>query len=293
VPGRKLLTKVGPPVAFLLPVAALIGVLRVWPLEEAVRLSFTNWDGFSPPRGVGFANYRELWHDEAFRQVLLNNLKILAALPLFVATPFLVAAALQSRIPGWSLYRAAFFFPTLISPAIIGLTFNVVLKSDGGLNTVLHDIGLDSLRRDWLVDPTWALIWVILVIAWALIGVGTVIFLAAMGTVDASLIDAAKIDGASWWRVQRSVVFWQILPVIELWTVLVLIATFTQFFPLILTLTNGGPGHDSGTADLYVYQEAYSNFRNGYASAASVVIFVITVVFLGAFMGLFRWMRTR
>jgi len=111
----------GPPVVFLLPVAALIGVLRVWPLEEAVRLSFTNWDGFSPARGVGFANYRELWHDEAFRQVLLNNLKILAALPLFVATPFLVAAALQSRIPGWSLYRAAFFFPTLISPAIIGL----------------------------------------------------------------------------------------------------------------------------------------------------------------------------
>lgn len=265
-----------------------MGVLRIWPLEESIRLSFTNWDGFSPPTFIGFANYRELFDDPNFWQALLNNGKILIAVPLFVALPFLISAALQSRIPGWRIFRAAFFFPTLLSPVIIALTFGIVLRQDGPLNSFLHVIGLDFLVRNWLVDPHWAIIWVIAILAWALIGVGTVIFLAAMGSVDRDLMESARMDGASWFGVQRNVVFWQILPVIELWTVLVLIGTLTQFFPLILLLTNGGPGHDTTTADLFAYQAAFSDYRSGYASAATVIILLVTVVLMGLCIGLFR-----
>lgn len=286
---RKLLV----PALFLLPAFVVLIGLRLWPLAESVRLSFTDWDGISTPHYVGFANYEQLWHDKHFVHALETNGKLLLALPLFVLLPLVIAALLQSRIPGWSFFRSVFFFPTLLSPAIIGLAFQMLLKQDGGLNSLLHDVGLGSYSRVWLVDPHWALIWVALIAAWGLIGVGVVIFLAAMGSVEPELIEAARIDGASWLRVQRHVVFWQILPIIELWTVLVLIGVLTSFFPLILLMTNGGPNYATTTADLYSYQLAFIDYKSGYASAAAVVVFLITVILVGILMSLFAKRRTR
>lgn len=279
------------PVLFLLPALVVLVGLRIWPLIESVRLSLTNWDGISSPKYVGLANYRKLWSDPHFRQALLTNGKLLLALPLFVGLPLVVAAVLQSRVPGWPFFRSVFFFPALLSPAVIALAFQMLLKQDGAFNAVLRGAGLGSWTRVWLADPNWALIWVIIIAAWGQVGIGVVVFLAAMGAVDPELIDAARIDGASWFGVQRHVVFRQILPVIELWTVLVLIGVFTSFFPLILLTTNGGPDYATTTADLYSYQQAFTNYRSGYASAAAVVIFVITVALIGVLLALFSKRR--
>jgi ABC-type sugar transport system permease subunit len=109
-----------------------------------------------------------------------------------------------------------------------------------------------------------------------------------MGAVDPSLIDAARIDGAGWWRVQRHVVFWQILPIIELATVLSLIGVFTGLFPLILLVTKGGPDFATTTADMYSYQQATSYYHYGYASAVAVALLVIAAVVMGVAFTLFR-----
>lgn len=286
------------PALFLMPAVVVLLGLRLWPLYQSVQLSFTDWDGISTPHNVGTANYRELWHDARFHQALLTNGKLILAVPLFVILPFVIAALLQSRVPGWALFRSAYFFPTLLSPAIIGLTFQMLLKEDGPVNGILRAVGLGSWARVWLTDPHWALIWLVIIAAWAHIGVGVVIFLAAMGSVEPDLIDAARIDGATWFRVQRHVVFWQILPIIELWTVLLLIGVLTSFFPLILLMTNGGPDYATTTADLYSYQQAFGYgtgfgpYRSGYASAAGVVIFLITVLLVGLLMMAFRKRRS-
>lgn len=266
---------------FLSPMIVVVGTLRIWPVYESIRLSFTNWDGVSTPKNTGMSNYRKLWHDPLFWKALENNAKLLLAVPFMVFVPLFIAALLRSRIFGWKIFRSVFFFPTLLSPAVIGLTFKLFLKEDGALNTILRVIGLGSVARVWLTDPTSALVWVVAVGIWAGIGIGVVVYLAAMGSVDTNLVDAARMDGAGWFRVQRHVVFPQILPVIELATVLSLISVFTGYFALILLMTNGGPNYSTTTADLYAYEQAFNQFNAGYSSAITVVILVITVAIVG------------
>lgn len=277
---------------FLAPTIILVGTLRVWPVYESIRLSFTNWDGVSTPKFIGLTNYRKLWHDPLFWTALENNAKLLLAVPFMVFVPLFIAALLQSRIFGWKIFRSVFFFPTLLSPAVIALTFKLFLKENGPLNTILRAIGLNSVARVWLTDPGSALAWVVVVGIWGGIGIGVVIYLAAMGNIDSNLIDAARLDGAGWFRVQRHVVFPQILPIIELATVLSLISVFTGYFALILIMTDGGPNYSTTTADLYAYQQAFDQFNAGYSSAVTVIILVITVALVGlAFFGFSRARR--
>lgn len=277
--------------SFLLPALALIVVYRIYPIGEAIRLSLTDWDGIGEPAWLGLGNYRELAGDERFRAALLVNARLLLAIPALVVIPFVVAALLQSRVPGWQIFRSVYFIPTLLSPVVIGLAFKILLKEDGMVNTLLRAVGLDGFTRVWLKDTTWALVWIVIIAGWSVLGTGVVIFLAAMGTVDPSLLEAARIDGANWWQVQRHVVFWQILPIIELWTVLLLMAMLGQFFPMILLMTTGGPDYTTTTADLYAYQQAFQYFRSGYASAANVIMVVITVALVGLTLAAFRRSR--
>lgn len=274
--------------AFLAPAVVLMVVYRLGPMLDAIRLSFTTWDGFSEPVWTGLANYVNLAGDERFLRSLVVNLQLLLAVPVLVVVPFVLAALLQSRVPGWGLFRAVYFFPTLLSPVVIGLAFKMVLKEDGPVNEGLRLVGLDALTRIWLKDTTWALVWVVIIAGWSVIGTGIVLFLAAMGGVDTSLVEAARIDGANWWGVQRHVVFWQILPVIEMWAVLLVISMLTSLFPMILIMTGGGPSYSTSTADLYAYQQAFENFQPGYASAASVAITVLTIAVVAIVMGVFR-----
>lgn len=285
---RRRWVKWGVSLLFLIPAFVLIGVYRVYPIVESVRLSFTDWDGISEPAWVGWQNYADLLHDERFLLSLFNNAKLLIAVPALVVIPFIVAALLQSRVPGWSLFRSVFFFPTLLSPVVIGLAFKMILKEDGVVNELLRTIGLEEFTRIWLKDTTWALVWVIIIGGWTVMGTGVVLFLAGMGTVDPNLTEAAQLDGASWGQVQRHVVFWQLLPIIELWTVLLVIAMLTQFFPMILIMTGGGPSYTTTTGDLYAYQQAFENFRSGYASAAALILTVITIIVVGLAMAIAR-----
>lgn len=273
---------------FLVPALILVAVYRVVPMLDAIRLSFTEWDGFSDPIWVGLRNYSSLLGDDRFLRSLLVNAKLLIAVPALVIIPFVIAALLQSRVPGWSVFRAVYFFPTLLSPVVIGLAFKMLLRVDGAVNQLLTLVGLGALTRIWLKDTTWALVWVIIIAGWSVIGTGIVLFLASMGTVDTNLVEAARIDGANWWQTQRHVVFWQVLPVIELWTVLLLISVLTSFFPMILIMTQGGPSYTTSTADLYAYQQAFENFQPGYASAAAVVITVFTIVAVALALTFFR-----
>jgi ABC-type sugar transport system permease subunit len=132
---------------------------------------------------------------------------------------------------------------------------------------------------------------VIAIIIWSTFGVGVLIFLSALSSLDRELVDAAHVDGASGWQIQRHVVFWQLLPVIEFWAIIIVISSFTAFFPLIYTLTQGGPGFSTYTADFDLYQEAFAGGNLGYASAIGIVLLAVIGIVAGLTVGLLRWRR--
>lgn len=260
---------------FLLPAVVILAIFRVWPLLDVFRLSLTHWDGFTAPRYIGFDNFTALWHDPTARHALWHNVLLLVVtVPTLLVVPYLIASAIHSRVWGWRFIRIACFLPAVLSPAILGVFFGLLLSYDGPPNAILRGIGLDGLAHEWLTDPTTAL-WVVaaIVVYWSF-GVGVLFFLAGFGNVEPNLIDAAKLDGASWLTTQRHVVIPSILPVVEFWVVVCTISTFNGIFPLIYTLTRGGPGDSTMTLDMYLYQTGFGQASFGMASALGVVILV-------------------
>jgi len=279
------------PILLLAPALALLIWLQVFPIVDAFHLSFTNWDGFSAPHSIGLDNFTELFHDKRFKESLLHNLIIVATLPIWIAIPYGVAWALHMKIWGWQFFRFALFLPAVFSPVVIGVYYGIVLKPDGPLNSLLRSVGLGGLAHEWLNDPSLALAVVIAIIIWSTFGVGVLIFLSALSSLDRELVDAANVDGASGWQIQRHVVFWQLLPVIEFWAIIIIIASFTAFFPLIYVLTQGGPGFSTYTADFDLYQEAFAGGNLGYASAIGIVLLAVIGIVAGLTVGLLRWRR--
>ncbi len=290
-PVRLRVRRVGIPLLLVAPALVIIVGLRLFPIVEALRLSFTSWDGFSSPEWIGLENFKALAEDERFTGALLHNGQILLAMPIWIFLPYAIAWALHKRIPGWRAFRFALFIPVVISPAVIGVYYGLLLEPDGPFNDFLRTIGLDGLTRAWLNDPATAMPVVIAIIIWSTMGIGVLIFLGALANLDHEQVDAARVEGASGWQIQRHVVFWQLLPVIEFWAILTMIASFTHFFPLIYALTGGGPGYSTYTVDYALYQAAFTSGQVGYASAIGIVLLLIMGIIGLLQMGLLRGRR--
>ena len=279
------------PYLLLLPAIAILVVFLLIPVVEAIRLSFTSWDALSSPEWIGLENFADLLRDERFGRALLHNLMIVAAMPLWILVPWAAAWGLYGGVPGWRFFRAAFFIPAVLSPVVIGVYYGIVLGPAGPLNETLRAVGLGGLAREWLNEPALAMPIVIGILIWSTFGIGVLIFLAGLANVDQEQIDAARVDGASNLQIQRHVVFWELLPVIEFWAVLTAIISFTGVFPLIYALTRGGPGDSTFTVDFYLQQEAFANGNFGYASAIGVALLVIMAIAAGLLVAVLRWRR--
>lgn len=264
-----------PALAFLAPAFALLVLFRGIPIVEAFQLSLTKWNGVGEPLPVGLGNFEALVGDPTFRTALGNNLAILLSLPIWVLLPLLVASLIHGGVPGARFFRLAIFLPAVLSPVVIGSFFNAMLKYDGPVNEILRLAGLDWLAREWLFSSATALPAVIAIFIWATLGIGVLIYLAALAQVNAELFDAARVDGASWWQIQRHVTIPETRHVIEFWAVIVLISSFTAVFPFIYTLTRGGPGYSTYVLDYYIYDKAFFGQAVGYASAVGVVLLAI------------------
>jgi ABC-type sugar transport system permease subunit len=279
------------PLFLLAPALALLVWLLVLPTVEAVRLAFTDWDGFTDPEWIGLGNFTDLLSDDRFTQALKHNLIIIAVLPIWIAVPYSLAWGLHRKIWGWSFFRFAFFLPVVLSPVVLGVYYGMFLGPDGPLNSLLRATGLGALAREWTNEPGIALPVVIVIAIWWTLGIGVLIFLSALSNLDGELEDAARVDGASRWQIQRHVVFSQMRPVIQFWAIIIVILSFTAFFPLIYTLTDGGPGFATATVDFYLYQEAFGNGNLGYASAVAVALVVIIGAVSGIALALLRGRR--
>ena len=267
---------------FLLPSLIVFAVFVFFPLFFSFYASLTRWNLPYQPSFIGLENYRYIFTDEfgapEFLRSIRNSGYYALGVPLNIAVSLSIALLLNQRLKAVSLFRTAYFLPTITSTAAISVVWIWIYHpADYGLlNSILLKLGLSSLR--WLRDPHLAMPALILMGLWRGMGYNIIIFLAGLQSIPTSLYEAAEIDGAgSWPR------FWNVtLPLLSPTTFYVLVigvVNSLKAFTQMHMMTEGGPLGATTTITYYLYQEAFEHFTMGRASAVACVLFVILLIF--------------
>ncbi|MFJ2296627.1 carbohydrate ABC transporter permease [Streptomyces sp. NPDC087894] len=267
--------------AGMLMVAPALLHASLWiglPVVVSVALAFTKYDVLTAPEFVGLDNFRDMLDDAVFRKSIVNTLLYtFFTVPFGMALGLLVALALHTGLKARGIFRTAVFLPQVTATVAIALVWLWIYNPGNGLlNTMLAFLGVRGPA--WLSSTTWALPSVILVGIWQGIGMKMLIYLAALQSLPRELYEAASVDGAS--RVRQ---FFSItLPLLKPATFFVLITSMIsafQSFDQIYILTDGGPANSTTMMTYEIYKSAFREFRVGYASAQSLVLFVLLMGF--------------
>ncbi|WP_407111059.1 carbohydrate ABC transporter permease [Streptomyces sp. DSM 116494] len=253
----------------------------IFPVVLAAYYGFYRWKGYGEPTDwVGLNNYELILTDSAFQDVLWHNGLILV-LSLVIQAPLAIGLALllNQRIRGRSVIRVLIFVPYIISEVIVGTGWSLMLQSNGALNDLLHRIGLGALESDWLADPDLAIWTLMAIITWKYIGFAVILMLAGLQSIPDELFEAAQIDGASYWQIQRRVTLPLLGPTIRIWAFLSIIGSL-QLFDLIYIIWGQYVSGTAGTSTMAIYMlaEGRNAGNYGYGSAVAVVMFVISLV---------------
>lgn len=265
---------------FVAPALALMAVFIVWPVISAVRMSFFRWKGFGPMDDfVGWRNYESVLTDDVFLSAVGHNLTIvvvslLVQLPLGLG----IALLLNRRIRARGLLRTIVFVPYVVAEVIAGVIWFQLLQPEYGVvDGLVEAIGLTPPEQGFLGTPSIALWTVFAVLTWKYLGLAILLFLAGLQGVPDELYEAAQMDGASWWQVQRRVAIPLIGPTIRTWAFLSMIGSL-QLFDMVWVLTGGGPANATTTMATYLISQGSGRGNYGIAGAASVVLFVLAFV---------------
>ncbi|MEU8654954.1 sugar ABC transporter permease [Streptomyces sp. NPDC048737] len=272
-------------VVFQVPALVLFGVLVLLPMLFALYASFFRWGGFGMPEDyIGGDNFTRLLDDPVFLGDLWRCL-LLVVFSLVIQLPFALAlaVALNQRIRGRAVYRMLFFAPYILSEAITGVLFAMIFAPDQGLaDHVLGAVGLDGLGGEWFADPSTVMATLFLVMTWKYFGFHMMLYLAGLQSIPAELTEAALIDGAGPWQRFRHVTLPLLAPTLRISVFLSVIGS-VQLFDLVWVTTAGGPDHHSETMAVTLFQYGFKRYQVGYASAISVAMFVISLVFALAY----------
>lgn len=267
------------PYLFLAPALVALLLVFAYPIVRLIVLSFQR-----PTSGemlfVGLTNYRSILKDDVFLMAVKNNLTLLICVPIMVVVALLLAIFLFERVRGWRFYRTTLFLPYLLPIAVIGLVFSYIFQLSGVLNEFLISLGLERFALDWLGSTRLALPTLMFVIIWKEVGFGVVLFLARLMSVEEELFDAAKIDGANWWQLQWYITVPQLASVIEFFSVVSVITMLSWVFNYVYVMTGGGPGNATMVTELYIYLTGFRYNQMNIASAVSVLLLLITGVFI-------------
>lgn len=258
---------------FILP--ALIGtfIFIIIPVIVSFGLSFMDWDLINKAQYVGLRNYREIFTDPLFGKILLNTIVYALSTSVFaVIIPLVLACILNSKIRGSEFFKTAYFLPFVTPMIVIAVIWQWIFDPNIGiLNHVLN------LHINWLYDPYFAMPALIIVSVWKLIGYNMVIFLSGLSSLNQSLFEAAKIDGANPFDTFRFVTVPLLSPTIFFVVIITCISSF-QVFDLIYLMTQGGPLDSTNVLVYAIYKNAFEYFKIGQASAIAYVLFAIILI---------------
>ncbi|GGX60971.1 carbohydrate ABC transporter permease [Streptomyces hiroshimensis] len=290
-------------VGFLAVPLAIYAVFVISPFLQAIYYSFTDWTGLSPDfKMVGFGNYRKMFADDVFWKSVGHNVLLLLVLPLvtlglglFFAFMLNVGGrrrknAAVAGVRGSGLYKVVYFFPQVLSIAIVALLFQFAYNpNSGALNSFLSAVGLDSVQPNWLGDPDLALWCVMAVMVWSNVGFYVVLFSAGMSSIPKDFYEAALLDGAN--RIQT---FFRItLPLLwdtvqTGWVYMGIMALDGFAVVQIMTVGPGGPDYSTEVLAYFLYTKAFRDGQAGYATTLGVALLIVTMIFAGIVMKLGR-----
>ena len=253
----------------------------ILPVGVAAYYGFFRWHGYGPATDwVGLNNYRLIFTDPAFQQVLWHNL-LIVVLSLVIQGPLaiILALLLNQKIRGRSIIRVLIFVPYVISEVIVGTGWSLMLQGGGALNDLLQSIGLGSLQHDWLADPSLALWTLMAIISWKYIGFAVILMLAGLQSIPDEIYEAAALDGATFWQMQRRITLPLLGPTIRIWAFLSIIGSL-QLFDLVYIIWGQYVSGTAGTSTMAIYMVAQGRDAGnyGYGSAVAVVMFLISLV---------------
>ncbi len=225
---------------------------------------------------VGLGNYFEMFQDAIFQKGFLNTVIIVVvAVPTVTAFSLWVSSAIyQMKAFTRSFYRCVFYLPVVTGTVAVTVVWKWMFNPYNGLINQIFD----SVGFNWLGNSSTALACIIMILFTTSIGQPIVLYVAALGNVDHSLVEAAQVDGATKFQVFWKVKWPQIMPTTLYILVITTINSF-QCFALIQLLTSGGPNHATDTIMYYIFDMAYKYHRFGYANAMGVILAIIIAIF--------------
>jgi|SRR5690625_862990 len=261
---------------FLLPSLIGLSVFVLYPIVASLVMSFTNWDGLSPVKFIGLENYIKLWNDQTFIISLINNFYFTGvSVPLTIIFSILLALMMNVKVKGIGVFRVLYFLPNVTAAIAVGVIWSTMFTKSGPINQVIGFFVENP--PNWLGSSLWAMPAVIIVSIWKGMGYFAIILLAGLQGIPNDLYEAATVDGANKWKKFIHITIPQLSPVIFFCTIMAMISSF-QVFDTIVAMTEGGPGRSTNVLVYHIYQTAFENFKFGYASAMSYILFIIILI---------------
>lgn len=267
---------------YVLPSLLLITLFYLIPLVMTGYFSFTDYSVLKPPTWTGLENFKKMLGDPFFRPAIRNTIiYTFLTVPLQTLLSLWIAHAIASRFRGrfGRFLKSSLFVPVISSMVLVGTVWKFMLATRGGIiNNVLEWFGMEGLN--WLGESNLALVSVCMVAVWKNVGYFLVIYYAGIMDIPVSLFEAAEVDGATGWQKLRYITIPYLKPITYLVITLGTIWSF-QVFDLVYTMTGGGPGTATVTMVMSIYQSGFKQYQMGYASAMSLVLFVLVVLVSG------------
>lgn len=266
---------------FVLPAVVIFVIFYIIPFYWVFQLGLYEWDGIMPTKiFVGLDNFKEIiFQDKIWWQSMLNaGFITVIALTFQNSIAFLLALACDREIRLKNFYRVIFFIPPVLSEVVVGLVWQWILDGHYGLlNSWMIKMGLAQFTRNWLSDPSTALITVSIVHSWKGFGWGFLILLAGLQTIPRELYEAAHVDGAGAWHSFRNITIPLMVPVMILVAILTILGTM-QAFVLIIAMTGGGPAYHTQVPVLRILASMRGSSRFGYACAQGISFGVVLMI---------------
>lgn len=262
--------------AFVAPALAFVVVFVLVPLAFAVYISLTNWPLIGTYEFIGLRNYASIPADDRFVSSVLYTLLYTAivTLPILVVG-YLMAVVVRANRRGSRLLRTVFFLPYVIG--LSTLSFMMVLEAQpgsGAVNLLLAALGITDGSTAWLVDGPFATALISVLVIWGVSGLTMLLLVSGMQSISRDIYESADLDGASWWQRERSITIPMLRRSIAMALILSVIGSFLSFTQFFI-LTQGGPGTETTTVVMNIYQRAFVQLQVGAATAQSVVLVLV------------------
>lgn len=263
---------------FLLPNFIGFLIFTLIPIVCSMGLSLMEWDSANPMKFVGLQNFTRLATDETFKISLWNTVYYsVFTVPLTMAAALGLALILNQKLKGINIFRTIFFFPHVASLVAVAVVWNLLFHPTlGPINNLLRSLGMAN-PPGWTSSIDWAMPVIIIVSIWKSMGYYMILYLSGLQAIPRELYEAARVDGASAFQRFRYITLPMLTPTTFFVSIMLTIACF-KVFDLVSVMTGGGPGRATNVLVYNIYNTAFINYEFGYASAVSMVLFLIVLV---------------